>query len=230
MSTRTLNEHEFPPKGGWFFRQPQTNWVNPMAMVGYDASRKAIRDHRLSNPAICKKYNLSTDLSVIGRELKMSVEARTGLTFEIPVVPQTSPSFFRQRSNQVVARVGVVAADIKRAAQGTAVVLDWLQSGGPPVTQDLANKRAQICVECPRNVPGSWYTVAPAEIIRETLSARSDLKLETPNDEKLKSCDVCKCLMRLKVWTPLEFILSKTNPEIMAEFPEACWIKNHDSK
>ena len=106
--------------------------------------------------------------------------------------------------------------------------MDWLSSGGPPVEQALADKRAAICATCPKNVEGSWYTVAPATLIKETLEARKDLKLETPSDSQLKSCAVCKCLMRLKVWVPLQYITANTKPEIMAEFPQWCWIYKRD--
>ena len=218
----TINRHEFPP-AGWSFLQPQTQWRNPMAMVGFDASVKEIIKHRNANKAITAKHKLSTDYNAVADELEHYTRLRLGIPLPTP------PSFFQKSSSQLSSRVVAVAADIKRAAQGTAVVLDWLTSGGAPVAQELANKRASICVSCPKNVQGSWYTVAPAELIRETLSARKELTLETPHDGQLKSCDVCKCLMRLKVWTPLEFIVSKTKPEIMGEFPNHCWIKSRDA-
>jgi hypothetical protein len=234
MTANDFSRHAFPPQG-WMFRQPQTNWSNPMALVGFGASVDAIRKHRLANPAITAKFNLKTDPTAVEDELEAFTRARLG-------IPLVAPSFFQQSSSRLSPRVFAAAADIKRAAQGTAVVLDWLTSGGAPVAKDLAEKRAGICTggdnwvddkgvkqtRCRKNVEGSWYTVAPAELIRSTLSARSDLKLETSRDGALKSCDVCKCLMRLKVWTPLDFILGKTKPEIVAEFPAHCWIKNHD--
>jgi hypothetical protein len=34
--------------------------------------------------------------------------------------------------------------------------------------------------------------------------------------------------MRLKVWCPLPHILSRTKPEVMAEFPPHCWIARKD--
>jgi hypothetical protein len=214
---------ELPTNGGYVYRQPQTNWTNPMAMVGFDASVQAIRKHRLANPAIAAKHQLSTDPEAIGRELIAFQQARGAL-------PQTQPTFFQPSRSSLPERVVAVAGDIKRAAQGTAVVLDWLTSGGEPVAQELANKRAAICVGCPKNVDGSWYTVAPAELIKTTLEARKDLNLVTPSDAALKSCDVCKCLMRLKVWCPLSHILKGTKPEIMAEFPkENCWIARKDA-
>lgn len=216
-----IDTHTFPPQG-WFFRQVQTGWTNPMAMVGFKASVDAIIKHRLSNKAVTTKYQLATDRSGVEQELMKYTRARLGIP------DPAAPSFFHVASSRLPSRVVAAAADIRKAAQGTAVVLDWLTSGGAPVAQELAEKRAAICVQCPKNVPGSWYTVAPAELIRETLSARSDLKLATKSDEKLESCDVCKCLMRLKVWTPLEFILNKTKPEILKDFPQNCWIAKRD--
>lgn len=208
----------FPTNGGWVFRQPQMNWTNPMALVGEDASIKAIRQVRLANPAISAKHKLSTDYEIIRKELHDFQYARGALPRPL------QPTFFERSRSRLPEGVVAAAINLKRAAQGTAVVLDWLTSGGKPVAAELAEKRAAICVECPKNVDGSWYTVAPAELIRNTLESRKDLVLRTPYDDRLKSCDVCKCLNRLKVWCPMEHIVNKTKPETMAEFPKHCWI------
>lgn len=187
-------------------------------MVGKDASIDAIRKHRLANPAITTKHKLSTAPADIEKELVAFQVARGALPAPV------APTFFQASSSRLPSRVVAAAADIKTAAQGTAVVLDWLTSGGNPVELELATHRAWTCVQCPKNVEGAWYTTAPAELIRATLSARSDLKLETPYDAQLKSCDVCKCLNRLKVWCPLEHIARQTKPAIMEAFPPNCWI------
>jgi hypothetical protein len=209
-----LSRTQTPP-GGWIFYQPQTGWhmPNPVS-VTFSQAVVLIIKHRLANGAITAKNSLSTNQTAVEDEL----DAYTRLRLGIPAVPKTIPL---RPSPSLVAGA---AAEVKRAAQGTGVILDWLTSGGAPVDQETANKRAAICIECPRNVPGSWFTVAPAELIRNTLSARSELKLETPSDASLKSCDVCKCLMRLKVWVPLHFIKDHTPTNIMAEFPGNCWI------
>lgn len=204
------------------FRQPQTSWTNPASMIGFNASVESIIKHRKMNPAITAKHQLSTNPIVVGDELEKYTRLRLG-------IPLPAPESFRASNSQLPNRVVAAVADIKVAASGTAVVLDWLTSGGKPVSQELADKRAAICVACPKNVPGSWFTVAPAELIRSTLSARSDLKLETPYDDKLQSCDICKCLMRLKCHTPLEYIVNHTKPEIMAQFPKPCWISSRDA-
>lgn len=214
-----LTRSRIPP-GGWQFFQPQTGWRPPTPISStFDQTVHLIIKHRLANSPITVRHNLATDFNTVANEL----ETFSRLRLKIPLAPNP-----KLPPRLPLSQVAGAAADIKRAAQGTAVILDWLTSGGQPVAQDLANKRAEICVACPKNVEGAWYTVKPAEIIKNTLEARKDLKLETPSDGVLKSCDVCKCLMRLKVWTPLQYIIGNTKPEIMAEFPKNCWIKNRD--
>lgn len=222
-----VDTHTFP-NGGWAFRQAQTGWVNPMNLVGFSASIDAIRKHRLANPAISTKHQLSTDPVAIERELIAFQQARGALPPD-----QQAASFFA-RSSSLPARVSQAAAEIKIAAQGAGVVLDWIQSGGNPVSQELAEKRAKICVACPKNTDGAWYVTAPAELLKSAIKAWQELKgsdfaFETKQGDNLKSCDVCKCLMRLKVFTPLKHILDKSKPEILAAFPkENCWIARRD--
>lgn len=225
-----INRHTTPP-GGWVFRQPQTGWKAPTPIAStFDQTVILILQHRKGNPAIVAKHNLPITKEAIGWELENFTRARLGV--KAVTVPKTRPPLSLPVSNggavAVAADRQTVAYGIKRAAAGTAVVLDWLTSGGAPVVQELANKRAETCVACPMNVAGSWYTVAPAEIIRATLEARGGEKLETPFDANLKSCNVCKCLNRLKVWCPLPHIIDRTKPEILAEFPPNCWIAKRD--
>jgi len=214
-----FNRHTIPPKG-WIFFQPQTGWSPPTPLGStFDQTVQLILKHRIQNKAITLKHKLATNPAAIADELEAFTRKR--LNLPPALLPKTMPRLPH------MSHVAGAAADIKTAAQGTAVVMDWLSSGAPAVDQKLAEKRAAICIECPKNVPGSWYTVGPAELIRSTLSMRKD-KLETPMDDKLLSCDVCKCLMRLKVWVPLKHIVEQTKPETMKRFPDHCWIPNMD--
>ncbi len=229
MTATEFNRHTTPP-GGWVFRQPETNWVAPTPIGStFSQTVMLIIAMRKKNPAITAKHKLATNVEAVGTELEKYNRKRLGLP-ETAQVPFSEPR--RSHAGKVADAAGVSRMDgmagLKRAAAGTAVVVDWLTSGGNPVSQELANKRAAICAECPKNVPGAWYTTAPAQLIKETLEARKDLKLETPFDDRLKSCDVCRCLMRLKVWTPLEHIVGRTKAEVMAEFPAHCWIARRD--
>lgn len=194
-------------------------------MIGESASIDAIRKHRLANPAICAKHKLSTDPAEIGRELIAFQRARGALP------PEQQPAgFFAPARSSLPARVAEVAAGIKTAAHGAAAILDFWNSKEPPVEKALAERRAEICAACPQNGPGAWFIEAPSELIRKALASRGDLKLETPSDDKLQSCQVCKCLMKLKVWINLNFILQHTKPEVMNAFPKVnCWIAKRDA-
>jgi len=226
MREQDWNEHVIPT-GGWQFRQPEINWaVTAPISKTLDGAAMELFQQRNKNSTLAEKYKWAMTLAGCRADVIRFNRKRLGLN------PEGTPLPFLDRHSSPSGRVAGAVADslagLKRAAQGSAVVLDWLMSGGAAVAQELANKRASVCVTCPRNVDGAWYTTAPAELIKKTLEARADLKLETPDDAALKSCDVCKCLMRLKVWCPLEFILNKTRPEVMAEFPGHCWIAKRD--
>lgn len=239
MKQPDLNRHTTPP-GGWFYAQPQTGWKTPTPIAStFDQTVRLIIGHRRGNPALTAKHGWSLDIGQVGNELEEFTRKRLGITTPM-AVPKTRPlRSFVQAVGDVAEDKETITQGIKRAAAGTAVVLDWLTSGGHPVEQELANKRAEVCVNCPKNEIGSWYTVAPAEIIRSTLGSRGELKLETPFDNPtvredgtprpgLLSCKVCKCLNRLKVWVPLSYIVQHTKPEVMREFPQNCWIFKRD--
>ena len=188
-----------------------------------------------ANPAITAKAHLATDPAQIAFELEAFTRKRLGIR-------EDPPSPFPLALSAFPSAMGVVAAagdsrgamwGIKRAAQGTAVVLDWLGAGGNPVSRELAEKRAAVCVACPLNETGSWYTEAPAEVIRAAVKAWQTLKgssfaFETSQGDKLKSCAVCKCKLPLKVFVGLDHIVQKTKPEVMAELPSHCWITRRD--
>lgn len=106
-----INEHEFPAGGGWTFRQPQTAWTNPMAMVGFKASVDAIRKHRLANPAITAKHSLATHPDAIKAELMNYTRRRLGIA-------EPGLSFFEPSRSALSKSVVAVATNIKRGRMG----------------------------------------------------------------------------------------------------------------
>jgi hypothetical protein len=138
--------------------------------------------------------------------------------------PVHSPTKKAWSPGRLSPSVSAAAADIKTAAAGMGLLMEWLISGSPSVAPELAEQRALACVACPLNAGGHWWTEAPAETIRALLSKRAEPKLETPHDDKLLTCKVCQCWNSLKVHVPMETIAGKTKPETMAKFPPNCWI------
>lgn len=227
-----LNEHAFP-NGGWKFRQPQTGWSNPMAMVGFKASVDAIIKHRLANPAITAKHSLATDPYAVAEELKTFTRLRLGM-------PPPASSFFQwgrspSRQDGAVAAAGSgFFRKITRVGTGITTLADWLGSDGTPVANTLAEQRAGICAgtddksKCPLNNKGdllSIFTKPAADLIRRQIEEKKKMNLRTTKDSELGTCDACGCPLELKVHVPLKFIKTHMKEPEASQLDPRCWIK-----
>lgn len=117
-----------------------------------------------------------------------------------------------------------IVSETKSAA---AIMRDWLGEGGIPVDPRIATHRAFICESCPENQHGKWWEQAKhsiAEVMRIHLEVKNSHYIDVPNEHKLNLCRVCGCCLPLKVHVPLKHILDNTGAEMLARFPENCWI------
>lgn len=127
-------------------------------------------------------------------------------------------------------------ADISRKLlTGEEIIREWFGDGLKPVSQEVAQNRADIClgsnggVPCPHNNPGWKPVEAIAEIIRSWSSKKNDMTLAVTGEDKLHSCDVCLCDLKTKVFVPMETISERT-PQAMfdkfaSEAPSNCWMR-----
>lgn len=113
---------------------------------------------------------------------------------------------------------------VSKFANGAVIVTQWLGSGGKAVAASQAQKRADICNECPRNNQTVRAAGLIAEKIKAQLEIKNGLSMRVSGEKRLGTCDVCMCHLRLKVWIPIERIM----PQPGDEFPDSCWI-NHES-
>jgi hypothetical protein len=88
------------------------------------------------------------------------------------------------------------------------------QWNGELVPREEAERRAKICVDCPKNqsVRGCWGC---AGLLKQVVGFLQGKK-GTTVDSALESCGVCGCVLRAKVWMPL-------NTEDRLEYPSHCW-------
>lgn len=221
-----FNRHTFP-KQGWTFVQPQTRWTNPMAMVGFDASVKAIIEHRRANKAITAKHRLSTDYDTVADELEAYTKARLGIPMAGP------PSFFQWgRSNQakkeeVAAATNKWLRKISRLKTGVKTLRNWLGEGGVPVAKELSDQRSSVCSVCPKNIAGDWLSmfVKPvSKILMAQIEDRNNMRLSTPNDDRIGLCDACGCPLKLKVHVPVDVIRRHMEAPEKEKLDPGCWI------
>lgn len=118
----------------------------------------------------------------------------------------------------------------RRSAQvsdGIQILKDWLGEGAQPVPPDIAQSRADICLRCKFNVSGFKPIAAIAEIIRQQVEKKRELKLTVTGEESLNTCDICWCHLPLKVHVPIKYILDNTPEPMLEKFRQeqpACWI------
>lgn len=115
----------------------------------------------------------------------------------------------------------------RAAATGGKVLVDWLGSRARPVVIDIAQRRADVCLECEHNKEGHSFLRLTAETVKaiaEQMQAREALKLRVEGEERLKACDVCACPLPLKVHVPLNNILQHTDEATLNAFPPWCWV------
>lgn len=107
----------------------------------------------------------------------------------------------------------------------------WLSAGKNLVDQVEANRRAEICAQCHNNVQmdiglkvgccGRGLSGVLNPITDKIIQNRT-----TPSDNQLKSCQLCGCYLRLKVWAPLEAL--QATKEDSNAWPDFCWMKDVD--
>lgn len=105
---------------------------------------------------------------------------------------------------------------------GLEILRDWVGGAGRVVDNDTAQKRADICIDCPENKP-SFLTEAVANAIKSHLEFKADAGLHVVGESELHSCQICSCANRLSVWCPSEFLSKYQTPEEISKYPAACW-------
>lgn len=214
-----MNRSTFPSQG-WQFFEPATGWWAPAPVSNtFDQQVINIIKHRQANPAITSKHKLATDFGSVAMELEQFTAKRLGLPDPKLSPPPTRP----QLSGAAVAAVD----SIKKLATGTATLLEWQESGQPPVSAEVSASRAAICADCPKNDKGGllkFFTEAVSDKIRQRLSRLHVMNLSTPSDARLQVCSACLCPLKLKVHTPMPLIQKRLKPEMRADLDPRCWI------
>lgn len=203
---------------------------------------RAILALRQGNRALTAQHNLSLDFNTISNELdefnaqRCMAHGWNDFVQDVGTGPPQPVFPSPQRLRPLAAATNAV----KRPLIGVNVVKDWLGDGLKPVASELSEKRAAICADCPQNQDPNFIqklAAVAAEGLRSLMVIRGDLGAKTTLDEKLHSCQVCDCALQLKVHTPIEHIIKRTPPDIMAKFlavrtrsNQLCWIVSESAK
>lgn len=114
-----------------------------------------------------------------------------------------------------------------RAVAGANVLSEMFGKDGPIRDQELATKRAETCLKCPKHDNGDWtrwFTKPAQALIIKALGVLKDMDLRTKHDAELQTCTACGCPMKGKVWARIEHILKHIPAEDKAALDPGCWI------
>jgi hypothetical protein len=106
--------------------------------------------------------------------------------------------------------------DVLRGAESLA---RFMANGMQQVDQAEADRRARICSMCYLNVPMSGCSACQAAVNKLASGMKSK------HDATLKSCAVCKCVLKMKVHFPIS-ILDKETENVKNQYKAIahCWL------
>lgn len=226
MGVPLKSRNIFPP-GGFSFYQPETGWSST-PHIGFDPTVTEIINHRKANP----RFNLPTDKETVEIELENYTMARLaampgGEAYIIGAPGAPPPPRLPPRHRP--ASVAGAAEWVKNTVAGIGLWAEWF--GDSPVSTPLAQRRASICVSCPKHGTQNvfqHFNEAAAKEISAIFGALKQRSLHTTYDDRLQVCTACDCPMRAKVWVPRDLILKHIRPEAQEKLWENCWIRQSD--
>lgn len=119
---------------------------------------------------------------------------------------------------------------IKAAADFHRTRRDWLGGDGEFIDADDAQKRADTCLHgnqgkpCQHNREMSLFEIltgAAARSVIAQLKVKDQLGLRLRGEGELHTCAICLCNLKLKPWTPSQYIHVSFQRE---ELPPWCWM------
>ena len=108
-------------------------------------------------------------------------------------------------------------------------VREWAAKGFKFVPPAEATRRAAICATCPKNIEVHGCSGCSGVLahVRDLLNRRANFRglevRETSYDADLKNCEVCGCVLEVKVHLPIE-VATYAKPAGNREYPEHCWM------
>lgn len=218
---------------GLKFLQPQTNW-RPRTFDSFDSIVRQVIRNRQGRPDLIAKHGWATDYDAVANEVEqfnVNLCLKHGWMnyLEGMEVGSVAPPKSRPPSPANVENVAVAAGASTKIWSGIKTLNEWIHAGGQPVDASISERRAAVCVACPKNTAGdftSWFTRPAAGAIKKQIEQLAERKLSTPHDAKLNVCDICLCPMKLKVHAPVEFIKAHMIDSVLADLQQVpgCWI------
>lgn len=232
MSYPRLRNRQMQIPNGMTFYLPEVKWRANRGQSFQTIANQLYHVVR-SNPALAVKNKWPTDMLAIEDwvdRYNASLCLRMGWTdYIVDDAPGTSPKMSPQHLRESLKSVAAAVARTKALVAGARTLMEWDESGEPPVPSEQALDRATACTKCPHNRKEdltAWFTVPASELIRRRVAKAQQRNLTTPRDDDLNICDVCFCPLKLKVQVPLDWIEKRLDADTRAKLlaVPGCWV------
>lgn len=209
MSLEVRNYTETPP-GLWRYRVPETGiWVKDFYAYN-DLEAEVLRHYKANGKG-----------------------APSGLRQSIiDQMCQQLPEGWCHDGNRWLAIGQRFAAEFQRVLTGTTTLVDWwINAGRQRVSQEEADRRAEICSTCIFNQLPQGCTACNGKALRD-LANQIVGGSATAFDSTLQACQICGCELRAKVWLPLDVLQRHIPAAQLAQFPppngayKGCWLRD----
>jgi hypothetical protein len=115
---------------------------------------------------------------------------------------------------------------IDQVIQGTRIMATWITEG--KVDEGLAQARATVCAGCKFNQDSAQGCPScrrgMLNVLKDVVVAALS-RQALPWEESLKSCGICGCALKLKVWCLHSAIVKHTKENQLRAFPDWCWVR-----
>lgn len=206
----TLLDRHTVPHGGFRFWVKESRTSITSATLWYCA--EAVLKHRRANELPGKDQDMETTMSEIEAQLCESAP------------PETC------RDKEGAVKMHGTAMSFDTITRGAETLLDFfVKDGRKKVSKEIADERARVCGNCFANKNPEGCTSCAGSWLRELANQITGGE-DTAHDAVLKSCAFCGCLLRSKVWIPLNTLLAHTPEAEFNSLPETCWQKIEKAK
>ena len=186
------------PPGGWTYHQPETDFT--MTDLSLEGLRVQIKNHRLGN-----QLDLDPDWWERVQEEMCASNAKFAERYCDPnAVTATGSRPF-------------IAEDLFKFFKSMRA---WAKNGFTPVAPEVAEARREICRACPQNIDVKGCT--PCRGALRWLGVFMSKEEANNENDGLRNCGVCRCVLRLKVLLPDDAIAANVTPS--EDYPANCWV------
>lgn len=223
-----LNSRNILPPGGWLYEQKgaDNRVLKKFASMSpfNDAAREILEFRKGNNLPRATLQEVADDLD----EFQCIRLGFDPLFVSVKKNQTILQRFAASPSHVLQGVVGRAAGLVSNVVTGTQILADWLGNSGKPVSQELAQQRANVCILCEKNQDGHFsakLTAAVANAILVQRRKKLEMKLTVEGEENLHTCSACDCHLPLKVWVPIDVVADRTSKETLKELPDFCWMK-----